>query len=135
MPYKAQPVPPIYQPEVAADAIVFASRNRRREIYVGMPTVIAIIGNKLFPKLGDFYLGKKGIQSQQTSERSDPNQPNNLFEPVVGDRGAHGRFDDRAHSFSWQLWVDKNQRWFAMAGWAALAAIGFRWLVSRRDRS
>ena len=66
MPKRPQPVPPIYQPEVAARAIVFASKNQRREIYVGLPTVIAIIGNKLFPRLGDIYLGKNGVKSQLT---------------------------------------------------------------------
>ena len=64
MPRHPQPVPPIYQPEVAAEAIVFASKNKRREIYVGLPTVIAIVGNKLFPRLGDWYLGKTGVSGR-----------------------------------------------------------------------
>jgi short-subunit dehydrogenase len=115
MPNKAQPVPPIYQPEVAAEAIVYASKSRRREIYVGLPTVIAIVGNKLFPRLGDWYLGRTGIKGQQTGEKADPNKPNNLFEPVKGDPGAHGRFDDRAHDISWQLEVDKNRGGIACA--------------------
>jgi short-subunit dehydrogenase len=79
LPHKAQPVPPIYQPEVAARAIVFASKNSRREIYVGLPTVIAIIGNKLFPRLGDWYLGRTGVKGQQTGEPADPDKPNNLY--------------------------------------------------------
>jgi short-subunit dehydrogenase len=111
MPHKAQPVPPIYQPEVAAEAIVFASKNNRREIYVGLPTVIAIIGNKLFPRLGDWYLGKTGVKGQQTKELADHSKPNNLYEPVGGDPGAHGRFDDRAYSFSPQLWTDMHRDW------------------------
>ena len=111
LPNKAQPVPPIYQPEVAAQAIVFASKNKRREIYVGLPTVIAIMGNKLFPRLGDWYLGKTGVKGQQTSEKADHSKPDNLYEPVGGDPGAHGRFDDRAHDFSPQLWTSLHRDW------------------------
>jgi short-subunit dehydrogenase len=111
LPNKAQPVPPIYQPEIAAEAIVFASKNKRREIYVGLPTVIAIVGNKLFPRLGDWYLGKTGVKGQQTKEKADHNQPNNLYEPVGSNPGAHGRFDDRAYSFSPQLWTSLHRDW------------------------
>ena len=111
LPHKSQPVPPIYQPEIAAEAIVFASKNTRREIYVGLPTVIAIIGNKLFPRLGDWYLGKTGVKGQQTPEEADHNKPDNLYESVGGDPGAHGRFDDRAHSFSPQLWTSLHRDW------------------------
>jgi short-subunit dehydrogenase len=111
LPHKAQPVPPIYQPEIAAEAIVFASKNKRREIYVGLPTVIAIVGNKLFPRLGDWYLGRTGVKGQQTGEKADPDKPNNLYEPVGGDPGAHGRFDDRAYSFSPQLWTSLHRDW------------------------
>ncbi|MEO6788437.1 MAG: SDR family oxidoreductase, partial [Chthoniobacteraceae bacterium] len=121
MPHKSQPVPPIYQPEVAARAIVYASKNHRREIYVGLPTVIAIIGNKLFPRLGDLYLGKNGVKSQMTSEKADPNAADNLFEPVGGDPGAHGRFDKRAHPFSPQLWTDMHRNWI-VGGLLALGA-------------
>ncbi len=132
LPNKAQPVPPIYQPEVAARAIVFASRNKRREIYVGFPTVIAIIGNKLFPRLGDLYLGKNGVKSQQTSERADPNRPNNLYEPVGGDPGAHGRFDARAHPFSPQLWTDMHRGWIAGGLLAAAAGLLGAFLAAAR---
>ena len=111
LPHKAQPVPPIYRPEVAARAIVFASKNKRREIYVGLPTVIAIIGNKLFPRLGDLYLGKTGVKGQGTKEKADPNAPNNLYEPVGGDPGAHGRFDARAYAHSPQLWTSLHRDW------------------------
>jgi NAD(P)-dependent dehydrogenase (short-subunit alcohol dehydrogenase family) len=125
MPHKAQPVPPIYQPEVAAEAIVFASKNSRREIYVGLPTVIAIIGNKMFPRLGDWYLGRTGVKGQQTNELADHSKPNNLYEPVGGDPGAHGRFDDRAHKFSPQLWTDMHRDWIVggvLIGVATLVA-------------
>jgi short-subunit dehydrogenase len=125
LPHKAQPVPPIYQPEIAAEAIVFASKNKRREIYVGLPTVIAIVGNKLFPRLGDWYLGKTGIKGQQTREKADPAKPDNLYEPVGGDPGAHGRFDDRSHNFSPQLWTSLHRDWIVggvLAGLLALVA-------------
>ena len=129
LPNKAQPVPPIYQPEIAAQAIVFASKNKRREIYVGLPTVIAIVGNKLFPRLGDWYLGKTGVKGQQTSEKADHDKPNNLYEPVGGDPGAHGRFDDRAHSFSPQLWTNLHRDWIvgAMLLGVASAVGGIFW--------
>jgi short-subunit dehydrogenase len=136
LPNKAQPVPPIYQPEIAAKAIVFASKNRRREIYVGLPTVIAIVGNKLFPRLGDWYLGKTGVKGQQTKEKADPGKPNNLYEPVGGDPGAHGRFDNRAHSFSPQLWTDMHRDWViggALAGLAVLAG-GILWANRRNSK-
>jgi hypothetical protein len=133
LPNKAQPVPPIYQPEIAAQAIVFASKNTRREIYVGLPTVIAIIGNKLFPRLGDWYLGRTGVKGQQTDEKADPGKPNNLYEPVGGDPGAHGRFDDRAHTFSPQLWTDMHRDWIVggvLIG--ILATVGGLLLANRR---
>jgi short-subunit dehydrogenase len=132
LPNKAQPVPPIYQPEVAARAIVFASKNKRREIYVGLPTVIAIIGNKLLPRLGDFYLGKTAVAGQQTGEKADPNQPNNLYESVGGDPGAHGRFDDRAHAFSPQLWTSLHRDWIIGGLLAGLALAAGAIMVNRR---
>jgi NAD(P)-dependent dehydrogenase (short-subunit alcohol dehydrogenase family) len=107
LPHKAQPVPPIFQPEIAADAIVFAATHKRREIYVGFPTVQAIIGNKIAPGILDHYLAS--YKSQQTDEPKDPNQPDNLFTPVEHDFGSHGTFDSRARKFSLELWLDKNR--------------------------
>jgi short-subunit dehydrogenase len=135
MPHKAQPVPPIYQPEVAAEAIVFASKNSRREIYVGLPTVIAIIGNKLFPRLGDWYLGRTGVKGQQTQELADPDKPNNLYEPVGGDPGAHGRFDDRAHPFSPQLWTSMHRDWIIGGVLISLAALFAGLFLANRTKS
>ena len=121
LPNKAQPVPPIFQPEIAADAVVFAATHNRREIYVGMPTVKAIVGNKIAPGYADKYLARMGYDSQQTNEPADPNQPNNLFHPLPGDHGAHGAFDHRSRQFSPQLWATKHRKSLLAAG-AALGA-------------
>jgi len=104
---KPQPVPPIYQPQVAADAIYFASFNKRREYYVGYNTAIIIFGNKLFPWLGDRYLAKTGFKSQMTNEKIPADRPDNLFEPVEGDYAANGDFNDQAKSKSLQFQVSK----------------------------
>ena len=118
LPNKAQPVPPIFQPEVAADAILYAAHNNRREVYVGSPTVEAIASNKIAPALLDHYLGATGFKSQQTNEPEKLGRPNNLWEPVDDERdhGAHGSFDRRATSWSLQLWANKNRGWLALAG-------------------
>ncbi len=104
LPRKAQPVPPIFQPEVAAEAIYFAAHNPRREFYIGLPTVKAIVADKIAPALLDHYLARTGYDSQQYDGAEDPNRPDNLWQPVPGDHGAHGAFDARARSWSPQLW-------------------------------
>jgi NAD(P)-dependent dehydrogenase (short-subunit alcohol dehydrogenase family) len=131
LPGRAQPVPPIYQPEVAAEAITWASRHRRREVWVGGSTVGTIAADKMMPGLLDRYLAATGFSSQQTDEPADPNRPFNLWEPVPGDRGAHGAFDRRAHHRSFQLWATTHRALVALigaVGGVALAA------VSRRSR-
>lgn len=117
MPNHPMPVPPIYQPEVAADAIVWASRQRRREVFVGTSSVVTILGNKLLPGLGDRYLARTAYGSQQTNEPVEPDRPSNLFKPVPGDSGAHGSFDAQAYERSPQLWATKNRTWL-LAGLA-----------------
>ncbi|WP_129125374.1 SDR family oxidoreductase [Geomonas oryzae] len=109
LPNRPQPVPPIYQPDVAAEAIVWASKHRRREIYVGAPTVQAMWGNKFIPGLLDLYLGLTGYKSQQTNEPERPDRPTNLWESVPGPYHAHGRFDARAKSSSIQVWLCENK--------------------------
>jgi len=99
---RAQPVPPIFQPEIAADAIVFAARHPRRELYVGGSTVLTIVGQRIAPWAGDRYLARTGFDSQQTGER-ESERPDNLFEPVPGDHGARGRFTGRAKDRSLQF--------------------------------
>jgi short-subunit dehydrogenase len=108
LPRKPQPVPPIYEPEVAADAIVWAAHHRRREMSVGGPTVAAIYGNKLAPGLFDRYLARTGYDSQQTDEPADPNRRDNLWQPLAGDHGAHGTFTGRALDSSPQTWLNMH---------------------------
>jgi NAD(P)-dependent dehydrogenase (short-subunit alcohol dehydrogenase family) len=121
LPRKAQPVPPIFQPEVAARAIYWAAHHRRREIWVGGSTVAAIVGQKVAPGLLDVYLGRTGYEAQQYDGPSDPHQPDNLFQPVPGDFGSHGNFDERAHERSPELWIDLH-RW--LVGLGILGATG-----------
>ena len=121
LPNKAQPVPPIFQPEVAADAIVYAATHSVRELYVGFSTIKAIVGNKLAAGLLDRYLGRTGFKSQQTAEPKDPNQPDNLFRPLTGNFGAHGAFDSRAKPFSLQFWLDRHR--FAVVGFVLIVAV------------
>jgi len=108
LPRKPQPVPPIYAPEIAADAIVWAASARRREISVGATTVAAIWSNKIASGLLDRYLAKTGYDSQQTEEPADPNRPNNLWNPLPGDHGVCGRFGDRTSQVSPQTWINEH---------------------------
>lgn len=116
LPHKAQPVPPIYQPEVIAAAVAWVADHYRRQLFIGASTVIVIQGNKIAPGFGDRYLGKTGYQSQQTAELADPNRPNNLWAPVDEncDYGAHGAFDDKARRTSWQLWANTHRNLLAL---------------------
>lgn len=129
MPRQSQPVPPIFQPEVAAEAIVWAALAPQREVWVGWPTVKAVLGDRVAPGLLDRYLARFGYESQQTDEPVSPDRPDNLFEPVAGDHGAHGRFDARAKTFSSQFWLSRHRR--AIAGAAAVATL-IAWPVVRR---
>lgn len=108
LPRKAQPVPPIFQPEVGARAIYWAAHQHKREVFVAGSTVAAIYGQKFIPGLLDHYLGRTGFDSQQHDGAEDPNRPNNLWESVPGDFGAHGSFNARAHSQSLELWMDRH---------------------------
>jgi hypothetical protein len=129
LPRRPQPVPPIYQPEVAARAIVWAARHDRREVWVGGSTVATILANRVGPGLLDRYLGRTGYDSQQTDQVADPHRPSNLWKPVEMDAGPHGAFDARAHPRSLQLWATMHRRWLAWAsviGGAAAAVAGAR---------
>src|SRR3712207_4915782 len=100
LPRHPQPVPPIYQPEVAAEAILWAADHDRREIWVGWPTVKTILGQRVVPWYVDRYLAKHGFASQQSDEPIAPDRRDDLYAPVDGDadHGAHGMFDARAQS-------------------------------------
>ena len=129
LPRKPQPVPPIYQPEIGADAVLFAAHHDRREMYVGYPTVEAIIGDKITPALADWYLARNGYDAQQTDEPVEANRRDNLWEPVPGDHGAHGTFGD-ATAWSPQLWFSKNRDWLTLAG-AGVAGFALGSLLKR----
>ncbi|HZP16830.1 MAG TPA: SDR family oxidoreductase [Terriglobales bacterium] len=133
LPRKAQPVPPIFQPEVAARAIYWAAHHRRREFAVGGSTVLALLGQKFVPGLLDWYLGKTGYDSQQHDGAEDSNRPNNLWETVPGDYAAHGQFDDRASEYSSEMWLDKNRPLLAL-GAAAFAGGALYELLFRNRR-
>ena len=111
LPRKAQPVPPIFQPEVAARAIVHASHHPRREVFVGGSTVQAILLNRLVPALLDHYLARNIYDAQEYDGPADPNRAHNLWAPMPGDHGAHGAFDDRAKSWSAQSWLNEHRGW------------------------
>ena len=122
MPRKAQPVPPIYAPSVAAESILYAATHSRREMDVGMTTAIVTLGNKIAPNFGDHYLAESGYDSQMRDEPEDPNRPDNLFEPVDTERdfGAEGPFQDRATDSSLQLWLETSkaaQAFSSIANW------------------
>jgi NAD(P)-dependent dehydrogenase (short-subunit alcohol dehydrogenase family) len=131
LPRKAQPVPPIFQPEVAAEAIYFAAHYPRREFYVGLPSVEAIVANKIAPGLLDHFLARTGYESQQYDGPEDPNRPHNLWQPVPGDHGAHGAFDARASNSSPQLWTSEHRAWVGI-GPMALVLSGILALFKRK---
>jgi NAD(P)-dependent dehydrogenase (short-subunit alcohol dehydrogenase family) len=131
MDFRPQPVPPIYQPEVCARAIHYAAHHYRRDWNVGFITDVVTAGNAILPGVGDWYLGKTGYESQLTDEREEPDRPDNLYEPLPGDWGTHGRFDDRATNRCEQWWVTKNRGWLALAG---LGVAGLALLARSGDR-
>jgi NAD(P)-dependent dehydrogenase (short-subunit alcohol dehydrogenase family) len=128
MPHRAKPVGRIYQPEVGADAVVYAAHHDRPEIYVGYPAVEAIVANRIAPRLLDHYVGRQDFEAQQTDEPEDPDRPDNLWETVPGDQAAHGRFDRWSHDRSLQLEASEHRGAAALAG---LAAAGVAWGVGR----
>ncbi|HEX7004764.1 MAG TPA: SDR family oxidoreductase [Trueperaceae bacterium] len=141
LPRKPQPVPPIYQPEIAAEAIEWASRNWRRELYVGLPTYKAILGHKVLPGYLDHLLARRAWEGQQHDGLAEPDRPDNLVRAVdeKRDYGAHGTFDSRSREASPTLWLSKNRGTvgLALAGAflataAAALAGGNRRELSRR---
>jgi NAD(P)-dependent dehydrogenase (short-subunit alcohol dehydrogenase family) len=139
LPRHPQPVPPIYQPEVAARGVLFAADHpQRRQYWVGASTAATIFANKFVPALLDRYLARTGYDSQQTGERVDDNRPDNLYEALDGpdgrDYGAHGSFDGRSHPRSVQVWLDEHTA--GLAGFAAAgAAVATAIVAGRRSRN
>lgn len=133
LPRKAQPVPPIFQPEVAAEAVYWAAHHRRRELLVGWSTVQAVWGNKVAPGLIDWYLAKTGYDGQQYDGPEDPDRPHNLWEPAPGNQGAHGDFDARVSDRCFQLWATTHRSWLALAG-AGMVAAGWAARRARRPK-
>lgn len=127
-----QPVPPIFQPELAADAVVFATTAGRRTLQVGWPAVKAILGEKVVPGFIDRYLAKTGYEGQMTDERIPADRPDNLYQALPGDHGAHGRFDARAKSHSAAFWMSKHRGTLLGLGGLALVAIVAGWLRATR---
>lgn len=127
---RAQPVPPIFQPEVGAEAVYWAAHHHRRELLVGWSTVQAVWGQKFIPGILDRYLAGRGWDGQILNEPEDPGEPTDLYQPVRGHQAAHGPFDDRARSNATELYVAEMPRWltYGLAGLAGLA--GFKLLRS-----
>lgn len=128
MPRHPKPIPPIFQPEVIADAVVYAAEHPRRELWLGTSAIKAILGQKVIPALLDRYLARKGYRSQQTDELVPPHRPDNLERPLPGDPGAHGRFDGEARSQSVEVWL-RTHPW-AVA--ASAAAVGLATVAGAR---
>jgi short-subunit dehydrogenase len=121
LPRKAQPVPPVYQPELAADAIVWAAQHGEREVWVGGRVVTAIVADRVAPGLVDRFVAATAFESQQTSDPENPQRPDNLWDPVPGNYGAHGRFDNLAQRSSLQFWLARHKR--TVVGALALSAM------------
>lgn len=125
---RPQPVPPIFQPEVAGRAVYWASRRKPREMFVGFSTTLAVLVQKLLPQLGDYYLAKTGYASQQTGSPIGQDRPDNLYQPAdtAKDFGAHGEFDERAKPVSWESEFVMKREWIlgglVLAGAGATAA-------------
>ncbi len=126
LPRQPQPVPPIFQPEVAAEAIVWAARHPRREIMVGWPTIRTIVGNAVAPGLVDRFLARNGYEAQLTDDPIDPGRPDNLFEPLAGTQGAHGPFDERSRPRSLQLWARRHRGLLGSLAAASTVALATR---------
>ena len=130
---KPRPIGAIYQPEVAAKAIYFAAHTDRKEVQVGYPTVQSILGDKVMSSYLDEYLAEVAVEGQQASEPIGPDRKDNLFEPVPGDHGAHGRFDSEARDSSPELWASMHKKQLGIAALGAAAAAGLGFMLSGRS--
>ena len=126
---RVQPVPPIFQPEVAGDAILQASLEPRREVWVGWPAVKSILSTRVLPGLGDRLAARLAYDGQQSAEAAPDNAPDSLEAPLPGRFGAHGRFDDRSRSSSLQWQLSKHRQGFAAAALLAFGGLAAAWLL------
>jgi len=133
--HHGQPVPPIFQPEMVADAIVWSAYQRRRDVYVGFSAAKAIIGNKIFPLLGDIYLAKTGYESQTTDQKLPADYQDNLWQPLdnTQDQGARGIFTEKSHHSNWYLTMVKNRGPLIAASTGFIALLGMIFSVFQRD--
>jgi hypothetical protein len=133
MPNKPQPVPPIYQPEIAAEAIWFAATHRRRAVSVGGSTWLALLGQWLSPLLMDRYLGRTAVEGQQTGEPDPGNRADNLAAPIANQHATHGAFGAQAHRRSPALWMEMHRE-ALLLGALAIAAGAATWWQGRKHR-
>jgi short-subunit dehydrogenase len=132
LPNKPKPMGAVYQPEAAARAIVANALQHQREIMVGYPTLQTILGNKFLPWFLDYFLGKTGIDGQQTPVPADPNRKDNLYEPIPGDHGAHGNFEGSSWAANPNFWIGTQRVLFT--GAIALMATGIGLLLSKKSK-
>jgi NADP-dependent 3-hydroxy acid dehydrogenase YdfG len=109
LPRAAQPLPPVYQPEVAAKAILWAAENPRRELLVGWPVVFGVLGQRIAPGLMDRYVANRAWVGQQSEDPEHAGRPDSLETPVAVDVGAHGTFDREASPDSALLWAEMHR--------------------------
>ena len=128
---KSMPVPPVYQPELPAKAILFAARHRRREIWVGVPTVVAILANRIAPNYADHKLARVGYSGQLTEVAQPPGEPFNLYQTVPGPQSAHGHFDRIARTASWEIFTDRHR--IALIGGLLAGVFGLHLLAKKLD--
>jgi len=130
---KAKPVAPIFEPEVAARAIFFAATHKRRDVWVGWPTVKAILANRIAPGLIDRYLAKAGYSGQLADQPTAPDAPANLFKPVPGDYSAHGRFDAQSRDRSWEMFTERHKAAVVAVGAALVIGLAMHQVTKRLD--
>lgn len=128
LPKHPQPVPPIWQPEVAAEAITWAADNDRREINLCWTSSATILANKIAPGLLDHYLARTGYEGQQADRPLEPGRQDNLWSPVPGDHGARGEFGPRSRTWSAHWWANRNRMWLGLAA----AVVGATWTLHKR---
>ncbi|MDX5376907.1 MAG: SDR family oxidoreductase [Halomonas sp.] len=133
LPRRARPVAPVYQPEVGARAVYWAAHQRRRQVYVGVSSLLTIWGNKLAPALMDRFMARTAVSGQQTSETEDPDRPDNLWQSVKGDRGARGRFGRESKSRSEQFWLTRHRDQVGLVAGSLLLA-GVAWCATRHSQ-